>query len=92
LKCRNGFPFRWKCGQQIVLEQQYQESNMKLKLQSFGYFHTFFGILSLLLLAQTMLAETWFTNEVWISPVVQTNGGNGTLDYPYDGSTQANKV
>ena len=34
-------------------------------------------------------AQTRFNNEVWISPVAQPNGGNGTLDFPYDGSTQA---
>jgi hypothetical protein len=62
---------------------------MKTKFKTLGQIQTILGILSLVLLAQTMLAETWFTNEVWISPVIQTNGGNGTLDYPYDGSTQA---
>jgi hypothetical protein len=62
---------------------------MKLKLSSIGNVHTTLVVLSLALLAQTTSAETWFTNEVWVSPIAQTNGGNGTLDYPYDGSTQA---
>ena len=61
---------------------------MKTKFKSFGNIHTNLGILLAMLLAQTGSAETWFTNEVWISTKAQTNGGNGTLDYPYDGSTQ----
>jgi hypothetical protein len=63
--------------------------NMKLISKSFENFHVVFCTLLAMLLAQTALAETWFTNEVWISPVAQTNWGNGTLDYPYDGSTRA---
>jgi hypothetical protein len=63
---------------------------MKLIIKPIGNVHTILVIFSLLLLAQMALAETWFTNEVWISPVAQTNGGNGTLDFPYDGSTQPN--
>jgi len=67
---------------------------MKLKLKSTGVTYFLFGLFLLTLLAQTMPAETVFTNEFWISTVVQTNGGangvygNGTLDCPYDGSTQ----
>ncbi len=62
---------------------------MKLKFKYFGKIHATLVILSLVFLARIGSAETWFTNEVWISPIAQTNGGNGTLDYPYDGSTQA---
>ncbi len=67
---------------------------MKTQFKSFGKNHTVWGILLAMLLAQTVSAETQFTNEFWISPVVQTNGGangvygSGTLDCPYDGSTQ----
>jgi hypothetical protein len=44
-------------------------------------------------MAQLAHAETEFTNEFWVSTVVQTNGGNGvygdgTLECPYDGSTE----
>ena len=67
----------------------YLIQRMKTKFNSFSNIHIVWGILSLVLLGQTAFAETWFTNEFWISPVAQTNWGNGTLDYPYDGSTQA---
>jgi hypothetical protein len=52
------------------------------------------GVFLVTLLILTASAETQFTNEFWISTVVQTNGGtngvygSGTLDCPYDGSTQ----
>ena len=67
---------------------------MKPKFKHFGNIHTIMGILLTMLLVQTASAETLFNNEFWISPVAQTNFadgiyGNGTLDCPYDGSTQA---
>lgn len=34
-------------------------------------------------------AETAFTNEFWISPVATGTNGIGTLDDPFDGSTEA---
>ncbi len=67
---------------------------MKLKLKSIGIAHAPVGLFLLVFLVQMVSAETQFTNEFWISTVVQTNGGvngvygNGTLDCPYDGSTQ----
>ena len=62
---------------------------MKLKLKSFGNIHTILGILLAMLLVQTVSAETGFDNEVWISTSTNT-ADLGTLDNPYDGSTQAN--
>jgi hypothetical protein len=67
---------------------------MNTKLKTIRGIDILLGILLAMFLMQTASAETVFANEFWISTVVQTNGGNGvygsgTLDCPYDGSTQA---
>src|ERR1035438_3511712 len=68
--------------------------DMNTKLKIIRGIDALLGILLAMLLVQTVSAETRFTNEFWISPVVQTNGGvngvygGGTLDCPFDGSTQ----
>ena len=60
---------------------------MKTRFKSFENIHTVLGILTAMLLLQTVSAETQFANEFWIS--TSTNTANlGTLDNPYDGSTQ----
>lgn len=60
---------------------------MKLNLKPFGSLRAKIGLLSLALLAQATFAETRFSNEFWVSTNVNT-ANSGTLDNPYDGSTQ----
>jgi len=48
------------------------------------------GIFLTMYPAQTAVAETRFTNEFWISTAATGINGTGTLDRPFDGSTQSN--
>ena len=62
---------------------------MNHNFKSFGSLRVIFGLLSLALLAQTTFSETRFSKDFWVS--TSTNTANlGTLDNPYDGSTQPN--
>src|SRR5208282_4774527 len=73
---------------QITSGNGYGYIHMKTKIKSYGTIHTLLCLLSATFFVQAVSAETQFTNEFWIS--TSTNTANlGTLDNPYDGSTQA---